>query len=576
MKYPNQEEIRSLCTEQSFERGINYYRGDRITELRVDGGEVRATVRGTHDYDVSIDVETDRIRAACSCPYDYAGECKHVVAVLLAVDGRSTDSGTETVDRSDASRPGTPDIETLVEQTTADELRTFLLEAIEDDRDLRNRFLAFAGGDTGKTVYDYKGEISRLFDDAAGRGGFVEYGNWIDFSQYRELAETHRDRGHVDAATDIYRALAEAIRENFDRVDDSSGHYGHELDRAVEAYAETVANGAFDHEEKRPYIDYLFGEFVGADYGFVSDYYDEALRTLCTEPADLEYWLDLLERDLSGVSREPTAVEEQSDRERTDDVLYASDFIESEISSSLSMRSFLSTYIYVLTELERDDALAALYEDVYLEHSTFCREYAERLLDRGDEQHAVEVVTNGIETFRSPKGLRWLAADLYRGRDPETYRETLTRHFLEHSDWEAYDELKAACEDAEWAKRYRDFERTLEDTDRRRLLAMYVREGDLQKAFDELGEQGNLSLVRRYRDPVATVDSIEYFEFYRELLVPFAANDTGRRHYREIADHLEAMAGLVSEQRFEEFVDFLKETHSNRPAFLDELENAGF
>lgn len=521
MEYPNQEEIRSLCTEQSFRRGVNYYRGERIRELRVDGGEVRATVRGTHDYDVSIDVETDRIRAACSCPYDYAGECKHVVAVLLAVDDRGTDSGTETVDRPDASRSGTTDIETLVEQTTADELRTFLLEAIEDDRDLRNRFLAFAGGDTGKTVYDYKGEISRLFDDAAGRGGFVEYGNWIDFSQYRELAETHRDRGHVDAATDIYRALAEAIRENLDRVDDSSGHYGHEVDRAVEAYAETVANGAFDHEEKRPYIDYLFGEFVGADYGFVSDYYDEALRTLCTEPAELEYWLELLERHLSGVPREPTAVEAQPDRERTDDVLYASDFtdgplgtddftgdafdldhlavgpleledfvgeafdgmhvdepttveahsvtaeatessaIESEISSSLSMRSFLSTYIYVLKELELDDALSALYEDVYLDHSTFCREYAERLLDRGDEQHAIEVVTNGIETFRSPKGLRWLAADLYRGRDREKYRETLTRLFLEHSDWAAYDELKDACEDAEWAERYRDFERTL-------------------------------------------------------------------------------------------------------------------
>lgn len=128
----------------------------------------------------------------------------------------------------------------------------------------------------------------------------------------------------------------------------------------------------------------------------------------------------------------------------------------------------------------------------------------------------------------------------------------------------------------EWAERYRDFERTLEDTDRRRLLAMYVRDGDLENAFSELKERGNLSMVRRYRDPVATVDSIEYFEFYRELLVPFAANDTGRRHYGEIAYHLEAMAGLVSQQLFEEFVDFLKETHSNRPAFLDELEKAAF
>jgi hypothetical protein len=36
------------------------------------------------------------------------------------------------------------------------------------------------------------------------------------------------------------------------------------------------------------------------------------------------------------------------------------------------------------------------------------------------------------------------------------------------------------------------------------------------------------------------------------------------------------MQGLVPKARFEEFVDFLKDKHSNRPAFLDELEKDGF
>jgi len=63
---------------------------------------------------------------------------------------------------------------------------------------------------------------------------------------------------------------------------------------------------------------------------------------------------------------------------------------------------------------------------------------------------------------------------------------------------------------------------------------------------------------------------------YQKQLIPFAAGETGRRHYREIADHLETMQELVSDAWLEEFVDFLKEKHSNRPAFLDELEKAGF
>jgi hypothetical protein len=136
--------------------------------------------------------------------------------------------------------------------------------------------------------------------------------------------------------------------------------------------------------------------------------------------------------------------------------------------------------------------------------------------------------------------------------------------------------LKAACNDHAWQSIYQEFERHFEQDDRKSLVQLYVHNDDLKKAFAELEDSEHLSLVREYRDSVATVDSIEYFELYRELLIPFAAGDTGRRHYRDIADHLKEMQGLVPETRFEEFVDFLKNKHSNRPAFLDELEKSGF
>lgn len=667
MTYPTREDIRALCTEQSFERGVTYWKQGRIQELDIDGSEIRATVRGSHDYDVSIDVAADSIRTHCSCPYDYAGDCKHIVAVLLAVDDRDADTDTDSVDEPAEKLQKSVDVEALIEETTADELRTFLIDVIEDDRDLRDRFVAFAGEDSGKTVYDYKREIDRLFEDAANRRGLIEYDTRIDFSKYYDLAATHRERGHVETATDIYRALAEAIRENMNRIDDSSGHYGRELESAVESYAETIAERDLDHEEKRPYIEYLFEEFVEADYHFASEDYDDALRTVCTTEADLKYWLDLLDSHVSGVALEPTALAEnttartddeeavrtenrgrssqdespsnskpEGTQERTDDVLYASDFTDGPltvkdftgdaldvkhlavgpleleyfvgdafedlhvddpttveehtadlepaqsssngtgISSSLRTRNALSTYIYLLEELDEEDALSVLYEEIYLEHSRFCKQYAERLIDQGNEERAIEVVEDGIDTFRSTTALRWLAAELYRDREPDEYRDTLKQLFIDHTEWNAYDELKDACDDREWASTYEEFERYLDENDRRRLIAMYVHEGELQKAFSELKDSENLSWVRRYRDPVARVDPAEFFELYRELLVPFAAGETGRRHYREIADHLEEMRGLVSEERFEEFVDFLKEEHSNRPAFLDELEKAGF
>jgi len=613
----DEDTARARSTDAVFERGQNYRREGRIQQLDRFDDLVTATVRGSKLYDVTIEFGGRSLDTNCTCPYDGSGDCKHIVAVLLAIDKGDAET-TSDVEDADGAVSEAVDIEALVEQTAAADLRTFLLEVIEDDRDIRDRFVAFMGEDTGKTVYDYKQKINRLFEDAAGRRGMVEYDTYIDFSEYHDLAETHRERGHIDSATDMYRAIAETIRENLNRVDDSGGHYGRELERAIELYAETVVEQDLVHEQKRPYIEYLCEEFIEADYGFASDYYYDALRTLCTTTDDLEYWLEVLDSRVSGVALDTVMSEERSRSEhesatddtserhcgREEDILYVSDFTdgplttddftggildvehlgvgtlkleyfvgdafkelcvdepttikehtvdveltgsradEAEILSSLQTRRVISTYIYLLKELGEEEALSALHEEVYLESARFCKEYAERLRDDRDEERAIEVIEDGIHTFGSTRGLRWLAVDFYEGRNPDRYRDTLKILFLDNTEWAA--------------------------------IELYIHDGDLKKAFAELKNSDDLSLLKRYREPVASVAPVEYFERYRELLVPFAAGETGRRHYREIADHLEEMQGLVPEERFAEFVGFLKDEHSNRPAFLDELEKAGF
>ncbi|WP_246084446.1 SWIM zinc finger family protein [Salinadaptatus halalkaliphilus] len=194
MEYPTRSDIRSLCTEQSFERGVKYYEQERIQKLEVEDGDITAIVRGSRDYDISINIDDDTIQTVCSCPYDYAGDCKHIVAVLLAVEDRSSESTSETTDSSDSSE--TVDVEALIDRTPDDELRTFLLDIIADDRDIRDRFVAFAGEEPGKTVYDYKQEIDRLFEDAAGRGGMIEYDTRIDFSQFDLLLRVNAEESH--------------------------------------------------------------------------------------------------------------------------------------------------------------------------------------------------------------------------------------------------------------------------------------------------------------------------------------------------------------------------------------------
>ena len=81
----DEEVIRDLATETSYERGEEYADYGAVRNLVVEGETYRAHVYGTHRYTVRIWDESGDIGSSCTCPYDWGGVCKHVVAVMLSV-----------------------------------------------------------------------------------------------------------------------------------------------------------------------------------------------------------------------------------------------------------------------------------------------------------------------------------------------------------------------------------------------------------------------------------------------------------------------------------------------------------
>ncbi|WP_232229380.1 SWIM zinc finger family protein [Crinalium epipsammum] len=78
--------IRRYATAQSFERGEVYYHSGAVTTLNERGYILQAEVEGNqaYGYRVSCNFDDGGIREAnCTCPYDWDGWCKHIVAVLL-------------------------------------------------------------------------------------------------------------------------------------------------------------------------------------------------------------------------------------------------------------------------------------------------------------------------------------------------------------------------------------------------------------------------------------------------------------------------------------------------------------
>ncbi len=80
--------IRQNANPESFQRGRDYYRKGAVTALEQRGRQLTAEVEGSQYAPYLIRLSFDAAgltTASCSCPYDWGGYCKHLVAVLLAV-----------------------------------------------------------------------------------------------------------------------------------------------------------------------------------------------------------------------------------------------------------------------------------------------------------------------------------------------------------------------------------------------------------------------------------------------------------------------------------------------------------
>lgn len=220
----NNEKIRETCTDAVFERGRDYRDEGRIQRIERFGDVVTAAIQGTSLYNVTVDLDEHTIDARCTCPYEGASECKHVVAVLLDVVADPPQDESERVER-------------VIQDVSSDDLRAFVRDTLAENPNLREQFLA-RFGDGGKSVKEYRDEIEELFDQHTEDYPVVTEA--IDFSHFFEVAEQYRERERYRAAATVYRALFEGIDDNHVRIDAAYDHYAKALRSALDRYVDCV------------------------------------------------------------------------------------------------------------------------------------------------------------------------------------------------------------------------------------------------------------------------------------------------------------------------------------------------
>ncbi len=544
------DKIKELCTKASFERGQRYLDEGRVKITEVSPSKVTAVVAGTSNYRVEINLEDKDISATCTCPYDWEGYCKHIVATLLAIE-----EGREEIEsmakRSSAKQQST---EALLKMTEPDALRSFLRREMERLPELRDRFTAFfSKGGVGKSLAEYKDEVESLYDLTEDHG-FVPYGEEIDFKPLQELSEIYIQKWDFLEAAKIYQALFETIAEKMDEVDDSDGFYGGEFSDYLEAFVDCIAKAGLNANAKRKYIEYLFDKYLQREPDYFQEDYDEALRELCTSKEDLRYWKELLEPHLPG---------------RIPD--------KKDWSSYYQAKELISMHLYLLSRLKEKEEFYSLMEEHYRSSDDLCLMYARQLQKDGDREKAVKVAEECQALFSdyALKEIREFLSEIYKEDDPEKYRETLLSLFLVSREWKYYEQLKVASSPKEWQRMLQQILAyfTKEGFYRDTVIKIYLREQMYDEALHGVLAQKSIYTLGGYHNQLAHLYPEQYFNAYRELIFPFAEGETGRRHYKEVVSYLKRMKeieGFRGEVR--EIVERLREEYKRKLAFIDEMK----
>lgn len=130
LPYFSEAILQNNTNPKSYQRGEQYYLQRAVESLTQRGQLLLAMVGGSEDnlYQVTIEFEEEDISSAyCTCPYDYDGWCKHIVATLL------------TALRQPARVEERPTLEQLLERLKPEQILDLLREIAVDNPEILDK-----------------------------------------------------------------------------------------------------------------------------------------------------------------------------------------------------------------------------------------------------------------------------------------------------------------------------------------------------------------------------------------------------------------------------------------------------
>ena len=230
--------ILRIAGARYFQRGLNYFRQGRVTEMEEFGDSVEAIVEGTEEYVVKLAAKSGGLEYECNCSLGLDDAfCKHCVAVALAwLDARATAVPAKTggaAKTAQSARITGEDIAAALDAADKATLVKLLLEWAEENASLKERLMHLAarrkGPEAGIAL------ARKALEKAIRVRGFVDYREMRSYAAgvrtaidaVEELFGSSQAAGVIELCEAGVRWLSTSCEE----VDDSDGYMSELMER---------------------------------------------------------------------------------------------------------------------------------------------------------------------------------------------------------------------------------------------------------------------------------------------------------------------------------------------------------
>ena len=561
-------QVKSLASSQSFQRGQSYYRNGSITEPLRQGLELRAACEGSDDdpYEVTATLDKKGVAdSSCTCPYDYGGVCKHIIALLLTYV-HEPDSF-ETLD----------DLQADLSSLSKEELIQIVSDLVNRDPKLKSVVqLAQAGPRTGKAmnVSAYRAQAKRAMAS--------ESHNTMrrELKALRETAQRFAKAGDSTNAGAIFHAALDEATKGYDEMAwdiDYDGHICVEIDGLAEGLGQCLQTSPADANTRWQWVEALLAaedkdrELGGVDFApsasdallkFTNEDEWQKIETVIRAKIqsgsswDRETWVHFLAARMKKQSSKDDLIRELGTPQQQADLL-------------IRKRKF-------------DEALVVL-RGVVRGLPGLLKQFADALLTAGAKAQALQLVQeNTKDSGNRSTSYEWLVNYHEQHGALEEVVDAQLQLFLTYPNFEAYKKLAEKSRQLGNWNPTRTAAMKKVETEKNHFLRMDIAlyEGDLKHAL-ELWPQAQWGWGVNYELKLAQACEQEMpkkaLEIYQKMVERAIAART-RENYKLAAQHLKQARkmydALDAKAEWPQYIAALREKYSSLRALKEELDKA--